>query len=527
VPVDPENRIVRMAMSHGLPALWPLVLATAPILAEPDRPETALRFEVRLSRKAAPRDGRLIVVLGRKGRPEPRFLLGNTGLDAAPAVARDVKHFETGNVAALDETCMTFPIEGLGRLPAGTYFAQAVFRTNRDLLVNNAPGDLYGPPVKVEIDHARGGVVALDLSSEVPAEAIPEDTDLVKFVRLESKLLSAFHGRPIFLRAGVILPRDHAKEADRRYPLRVHIGGYGERFTGARDRMREGSEFRTTWMADDSPRMIFLKLDGAGPLGDPYQVNSANNGPYGDAITQELIPFIEAKYRGLGTGKSRVLDGGSTGGWVSLALQVYYPDFFNGCWSSCPDGVDFRDFQLVNIYDDTNAYINVDGFERPGARTLSGDVKYTMRHELRMENLLGAADSWTRSGGQWGAWNATYGPRGADGKPVPLWDAKTGEINRSVVDHWKKYDLRMILERDWATLGPKLKGKIHIFVGEADDYFLNNAVHRLDTFLARADPPFEGVIRFGPGKGHCWSPLDEAELMRQMGAAVSGAKPDR
>lgn len=512
-------------MSHGLPALWPLMLAAAPILADADeggRSRTALRFEVRLTRKTAPRDGRVIVVLGGKGR-EPRFLLGATGLAAAPAIARDVKQFETGSVAVLDDSCTTSPIESLDRLPAGTYFAQAVLRANRDLLVTNAPGDLYGPVVKVKLDPARGGAVSLELSSEVDADAdsAPAETDLIKFVKLESKVLSAFHGRPMFLRAGVILPRDFGEDADRRYPLRVHIGGYGARYTGVKERMREGSESRAAWMADDAPRMILLMLDGAGPLGDPYQVNSANNGPYGDAVTKELIPFVEARYRG--DGKSRVLDGGSTGGWVALALQVFYPDTFDGCWASCPDGVDFRDFQLVNIYESKNAYVNEDGFERPGARTLNGDVKYTMRHELRMENLLGAGDSWTKSGGQWGAWNATYGPRGADG-PKPLWDPKTGEIDRAVVDHWKTYDLRMILERDWATLGPKLKGKIHIFVGESDDYFLNNAVHRLDAFLAKADPPFAGVIRFGPGKGHCWSPLDEVELMKQMGEAAR-AKP--
>ena len=507
-------------MAHGLPALWPLVVAAAPILAQPVEgvgPETALRFEVRLTLKTAPRDGRLIVVLGRRARPEPRFQLGATGLDAAPAIARDVARFETGQVAVLDDRCATSPIDGLGRLPAGTYFAQAVLRRNRDLRVTNAPGDLYGPVVRVRLDPAQGGTATLELSSEIEPDAAPAETDLIKFVKLESKLLSTFHDRAIFLRAGVILPRDFDKEPNRRYPLRVHIGGYGARYSGVKERMREGSEFRAAWMADDAPKMLFLMLDGAGPLGDPYQVNSANHGPYGDAITQELIPFVEAKFRGNGT--SRVLDGGSTGGWVALALQVFYPDAFHGCWASCPDGVDFRDFQLVNIYNDTNAYVNADGFERPAARMLNGDVKYTMRHELRVENMLGAGDSWTKSGAQWGAWNATYGPRGAEG-PVPLWDPKTGAIDRSVVDHWKNYDLRMMLERDWATLGPKLKGKIHIFVGEADDYFLNNAVHRLDAFLAKADPPFNGVIRFGPGKGHCWSPLSEAELMKQMDEAT-------
>jgi len=153
--------------------------------------------------------------------------------------------------------------------------------------------------------------------------------------------------------------------------------------------------------------MIFLHLDGAGPLGDPYQVNSANHGPYGDAITQELIPYVESRYRCIGEGSARGLDGGSTGGWVALALQIFYPTFFNGAWASCPDSVDFRDFELVNIYEDENAYVNRHGFERPAARETSGDVRYTMRHEVGLENVLGLGDSWTMSGGQWGAWNAT------------------------------------------------------------------------------------------------------------------------
>jgi hypothetical protein len=270
--------------------------------------------------------------------------------------------------------------------------------------------------------------------------------------------------------------------------------------------------------------MILLHLDGDGPFGDCYQVNSDNNGPCGDAIVQELIPYVERKFRGIGEPHARVVSGGSTGGWVSLALQVFYPDFFNGTWSGYPDGVDFRAFQLINIYQDENAYVNRFGFERPSARTLDGDTRFTIRHECQMENVMGLGDSWTMSGEQWGAWNATYGPRGPDGRPIPLWDPKTGKINREVTEHWKKYDLRLILEQNWKVLGPKLRGKLHIWVGEADDYFLNNAVHLLDNFLATARPPFEGKIIYGVGKGHGWSPFDEAELMRQMASAVERAR---
>ena len=183
--------------------------------------------------------------------------------------------------------------------------------------------------------------------------------------------------------------------------------------------MSPGSGFHRAWMADLAPPMILIHLDGAGPLGDPYQVDSANHGPYGTAVTRELIPFVEARFRGIGLGHARVLDGGSTGGWVALALQVFYPDFFNGAWAFCPDSVDFRSFQLVNIYDDANAYVNQHGFEQPAAHDVSGRVRFTMRHECQLENVLGRGNSWAFSGGQWGAWNATYGPR------RPGWSAGT------------------------------------------------------------------------------------------------------
>jgi Putative esterase len=506
--------------------LLSLVLLAAVVFTAPARmtAATTLRFEIRIAPGLAggPQSGRLFVVMSLRPGGEPRQSISDTGLDAPPVLARDVSDFAAGAVAVIDEKAIAFPIEDLAHLPAGDYRVQAVFDTNRDLSSVNAPGNLYSEVEKVHLDPASGGTIKLELSKREPPDQLPADTDSVKYVRLQSTLLSKFHGRPIYLRAGVILPRDYDKDTERRYPLRVQIGGYGTRYTVVQRMMAAGSSFRRAWLADDMPRMVLLQLDGDGPFGDCYQVNSDNNGPYGDAVTQELIPYIEKKFRCLGTPASRVLHGGSTGGWVSLALQIFYPDFFNGTWSGYPDGVDFRAFQLIDIYQDDNAYVNRWGFERPSKRAANGDVEFTIRHECQMENVLGAGDSWTMSGQQWGAWNAVYGPRGADGRPVPLWDAKTGRINRSVVEHWKQYDLRMILEQNWPRLAPRLRGKLHIWVGEADDYFLNNAVHLLDAFLSTARPPYEGRITYGPGKRHGWTPMSEAEMMREMMAAING-----
>src|SRR5262249_3022401 len=250
-----------------------------------------------------------------------------------------VDGLDPGAVATLDDRSALFPLDRLDRLRPGRYAVQAVLHRNLDLNHANAPGDLYGPARTVRIDPAAGGIVELELTRALPGETMPPDTELVKHIKIRSELLSAFHGRPIDLRAGVVLPRDFERQPRRRYPVRVHIGGYGARYTDVDAMMAGGARFRRAWMADDAPPMILIHLDGAGPLGDPYQVDSANHGPYGAAVTGELIPHVERLYSGIGRGEARVLDGGSTGGWVALALQVFYPDFFNGAWSFCPDSV--------------------------------------------------------------------------------------------------------------------------------------------------------------------------------------------
>jgi len=486
-----------------------------------------LRFEVTVAPGLinAPQNGRLFVVMATRDRPEPRMTIGHTGMDAAPVLAHDVAGFGPGKIGIIDRSAASFPIESLSALKPGDYFVQAVFDSNIDLKSVNAPGNLYSSVEKLHVDPDRGGLVKLQLNQAVPAETLPPEDQYIKWVKIQSAVLSKFHGRPIFLRAGVILPKDFDRDTARRYPLRVHIGGYGSRFTTVQRMMAEGSEFRRAWLDDSSPRMILLHLDGNGPLGDPYQVNSDNHGPFGDAITRELIPYVEQRYRGIGQSYARVIDGGSTGGWVSLALKVFYPDFFNATWSSCPDGVDFRGFQLIDIYKDKNAYVNQYGFERPSEREINGEVRFTMRHECLMENVMGLGDSWTMSGGQWGAWNATYGARSADGRPVPLWDPKTGAMDPTAVEHWKKYDLRLILEQNWKTLAPKLQGKLNIWVGEADNYFLNNAVHMLGNFLETANPPAKSRIVYGPGQGHCYRGITERQMMDEMAMAIQNGKP--
>ena len=501
--------------------------AAEPTAQSPDGVRFEVLYPVRpdagANRPQSKLSGRLMVVLGHAGSRDPRQSIGQTGHDHPPVLGRDVVDLAPGGTAILDGKSAIYPIASLSELKPGRYAVQALLHTNLDLNYPSAPGDLYSRAASIELDPSATAHVRLELTERVPAETLPADSEFVKYLKLRSRLLSDFHGRPIYLRAGVILPRDFTREPDRRYPLEVQIGGYASRFSDVGPLMNPDTSFHRVWMNADNPQMIFVHLDGAGPLGDPYQIDSANHGPYGAALTRELIPYIEEHFRGIGDAHARFLDGGSTGGWVALALQVFYPDYFNGAWSFCPDSVDFRSFQLVDIYNDDNAYINQHGFERPGARDISGDVRYTMRHECQVENVLGQSSSWVLSGGQWGAWNAAYGARGTDGRPVPLWDPLTGAIDHKAAEHWKSFDLRLILESNWPELGPKLRGKLHIWVGEADDYFLNNAVHKLDNFLSRAEPRFEGSITYGRGQGHCWMGISRTTMVKQMAARMAAA----
>lgn len=503
-----------------------LALAGAPARGtgqEPAAPK--LRFEVTLSPGVVtgPKGGRLMVVIHSRDRPEPRFRIGEPGRLAAPVLGRDARGFAPGETLVLDATSALFPLESLADLEPGDYHVQALLMCNDDHRATDAVGNLYSKPLAVHLDPAQAEPVRLTLEEKIPFEE-PKETESVRYVHLRSKRLSRFFDRPITLRAGIILPPGYDQEPQRKYPLRVHIGGYAARYTTVRRMMREDDDFYQAWAAEDAPKLILLHLDGAGPYGDPYQVNSANNGPWGDAVVRELIPYVEKKFRAVGKPHARVLDGHSTGGWVSFALQTFYPHFFNGTWSSGPDPLDFRALQLVNVYENPNAYTDAMGEERPSSRTTEGAIRYSMRHEVQMENVMGLGDSWTMSGRQWGSWNAVFSPRGADGRPLPLWDPKSGAINPEVARAWRKYDLREILEDNWSTLSPQLRGKLHVAVGEMDNYYLNNAVHLLDQFLVKARPPFEGTIAFGNGRGHQWNSLSEGEMMEAMAKATGTAE---
>ena len=371
----------------------------------------------------------------------------------------------------------------------------------------------------------------LVLDQEIPAIADPPETKYVKHIRIQSERLTRFWGRPMFLGAHILLPEGFDSHPNARYPLIVNhghfpsnIGGwretppdttvacqYSERFRlDCYNRIQQQSAWQLyrDWTGPNFPRVLMIEIQHATPYyDDSYAVNSENNGPYGDAIMYELIPEIEKRFRGLGAGWARFTYGGSTGGWEAMAVQMFYPDAFNGAWVACPDPIDFRAYTVVNIYDDTNAYWATAQWKRtprPGTRNWLGHVQTTLEQMNRRELVLGTK---SRSGDQWDIWEAVYSPVGADGYPKPIWNKLTGTIDRSVAAYWRDhYDLSHILRRDWATLGPKLRGKLHIYVGDMDNYYLNNAVYLVEDFLKSAtNPPADAEVAYGDRAEHCWN----------------------
>jgi len=462
-----------------------------------------ITFRVQLDPKVVgdkPESGRVLVGIA-KAKRLPDFT--NYRPPVLPILGADVEAFAANTVVTLDNNSMTFPLSKLNDLPAGDYAVQAIFATNRDINLPDAPSNRHSEPITVRLDPAAGTTIDLTLNRSF-AERTSKETANVKFLKLPSRLLSEFHGRPMEYRVGVVLPPNFAREPDKKYGLIVDIGGFGTRYTAA------------ARLAPD-PRFVQIVPDGAGPFGDPYQVDSANNGPYGEALTKEVIPYIEKIFRCIGRPEARFTTGGSTGGWVSLALQVFYPEYFNGCWSQCPDSVTFERFELIDLYGEPNAYLNRFHVERPSTRTIDGDTISAVRHECQLERVLGRGSRWELSGRDWASWNAVYGPRGKDGLPIPVWDGRTGVIDKTVVEHWKKYDLKLHLEQNWSALGPKLAGKINVWVGDADDYFLNAAVRRFkDSMDRRTNPRFDGRILIEARAGHGSGGWSRQEMLDAM-----------
>ena len=493
-------------------------------------------------------DGRLLFMLASSDEMEPRFQI-SPGLNAQPIFGINVEGMSAGEKAIIDNEVFGFPYNSLSEIPPGEYWAQALLHVYEtfDLSTghtvklpmdngegqqwNKSPGNIYSNPVKVTV--TNNGIPNLDIVMDqvIPPIEEPADTEWIKHIKIKSDLLSEYWGRDMYLGAHILLPKGFEEHPEAIYPLMVFHGHFPPDFGGFRTtppdpelepdyserfgiegyniiQQQEAYDFYNRWTDPDYPRFLIIEIQHPTPYyDDSYAVNSASQGPYGDAITYELIPHIEREFRGIGEGWSRFLYGGSTGGWEALAVQVKYPEEYNGCFAACPDPIDFRAYCLANIYEDKNAYFYESRhkqMEVPAHRDYLGHVRTTVRDYNHLELVLGDK---SRSGQQWDIWEATYSPQGPEGYPQRLWDKMSGEINQDVANYWREnYDLRYIMERDWDKLGENLKGKIHIYCGDMDNYYLNNAVYLMEDFLENTtDPYYDGEVLYGDRDEHCWN----------------------
>ena len=507
----------------------------------------ALRFEISFpaSLRSSPIDGRVLVIISTKKDQEPRMQIGES-LDTQQMFGVDAEGLAPGHAAVIDDSAQGYPRDSLRDVPDGEYYVQAVFnvydtfhRADGHTLKfhmdqgegqrwNISPGNLMSEPRKLRIERSSGAPIKIELTKIIPAISPPNDTKYIKHFRVESKLLSKFWGRPMYIGGVVLLPEGFEEHKNARYPVMYYQGHFSASFSTAvefreqpptsdlkeDDRLKAEYSYRfyQDWTSGRLPRMLIVCIQHANPFyDDSYAVNSANVGPYGDALIEEFMPYVEKRYRAIGEPWARVLYGGSTGGWEALAQQVFYPDVFNGSWCDCPDPVDFRAYQTMDIYKDKNAYwMDADWkmVPRPSTRQTDGMLISMLHDDARMEATLG---SHGRSGDQLDIWQAVYSPVGPDGYPKPIFDKATGAIDHEVAEYWRQhYDLRYLMERDWKTLGPKLIGKLHVKVGTRDTYYLDRAVHLLQDFLESTKEPgrgpyYGGDFDYGPDQPHCYS----------------------
>jgi hypothetical protein len=520
---------------------------------------------------SAPVTGRAFLFVARTDTREPRLQAG-ARRGSEPFFGVDVEGLAPGGSVIIPATTAGFPVATLGALPPGEYVVQGLLlpytrfaRADGHTIwahmdqwegqrFNDAPGSFVSAVQRVRLD--PGTQLTLTLDRVLPPVPRLADTEWVQRFRITSRKVSAFWNHPMPLGAVVLLPKGYAQHPERRYPVVYTVGHFSERapfgftFEGcempetaeartarlARTSREPGCEFQQAWTSGAVPEFIAVFIQHPTPFyDDSYVLNSANNGPYGDAITQELIPEVDRRYRTIASAHARTLTGGSTGGWDALALQLHYPDVFGGAWSLYPDQLDFRHYQFGNLYADANAYTLADDSwfpprEVPSSRTPEGLTELSVREENRAESVIASRG---RSGGQWDGWQAAWAPVGPDGYPQPLWDKATGVIDRTVVESMRArgYDLREYAERNWATIGPRLVGKLHVAVGDMDNYFLNLGVYRFEAFLESTREPgkgpyYAGSFAYGrPLKPHGWQPWTNQELLRQMAAHIARQAP--
>lgn len=401
------------------------------------------------------------------------------GVYKFPCFSISVKNVKPGEKVTFDDKAIFYPVV-LSDIERGNYHAQVVWDKNEGgRSIGNSPGNIYNESVVVKI--TKNTSQAFDIvCKEVCKEPSFTETQYIKELKSPSPLLTAFYKQPTSVNAAVILPKEYFDQPARKFPVLYWISGYGGDYHTYSGKNDPSAPIDTT-------ACIRVYLDGNCPGGHSVYANSDNNGPWGDALTKELIPLVEKTYR---TNAARLLTGHSSGGWTVLWLQTHYPKVFAACWSSSPDPVDFRSFQQIDLYTDKNMFYGKDSTLRM-AGTIAGRFPWIMMKNMYdMEHVI-------YRGEQMHSFNFVFGARNSDGTPRSLINDATGDIDPEMVERWKNYDISLYVRTNWQQLKPDLQGKIRVSVGSQDNFLLNYPVHLFDDESKKLDAGF--VFGYYPG----------------------------
>lgn len=443
-------------------------------------------FQIQFDKEVYPANyfGRVYLFFSERQK-EPRF--GPNWFAPEPFVSLEPNKLAPGKALTIDladPDLRKFP-KNFDELDLTGMRVQAVVRFNSfERNVGTGAGNGFSEPLEIGDQE----MISLPITSLV-TKPKPTLDDRSTVVAIESKLISEFLQAPFSLRATVTVPESYQDNPDQRYPVIYEIPGFGGTHLDKRQLQRHLAPSTN----DLDVEFIKVMLDPSCPGGHHVFANSVNNGPYGDALVQELIPEIDRQFRTDAREQGRFLTGHSSGGWSSFWLQLQYPNFFGGTWSTSPDPLDFRDFQRINLYEPTdNMFVDAAGERRPLAR-MNGKVLVWYDDFSHMEDVLG-------DGGQLRSFEFVFSPRGKDGHPQQIWIRQTGEINTEVAEYWKAYDVNLFLQQNWKNLEPQLRGKLHLYMGDQDNFYLEGATMLVKESLNSLNSDAEVTIL--PGKDH-------------------------
>lgn len=466
-------------------------------IALPQRIRFTLKYDTAVS--ATPVSGRVYVIMQTNIREQP---FEPDYADDDPFFAMDVHNWKPGEEIVFDKKADGYPLP-LKKLKDGIYVMQAVLDLNPEgRSFAKSEGNGYSKTIAVDLEKDKK--VSFYIDKTIPKKKFAE-SEFVKEVNLESKLVSAFYGRPTSVRAAVVLPASYHKNPSSYYPTVYIIPG----FSGTHYDVVDHKD-RYYMTQSEGIEKVYVILNPACSLGHHEFADSENCGPRAQSLLTELIPHIEKTYRVIAKPDARFLWGHSSGGWSTAWLMVNYPDYFAAGWAMAPDPVDFRDFQQINLYDpNTNVFwVSPNKLRYVDRLGLLEPLSYKQLSDK--ERVIGYGE-------QLNSYEGVFSPRGADGKPMKLWDRDTGKIDPKVAEAWKKYDIRLVMENNWATLYPKIKDKLHIIVGDKDHFYLEKSVEVLKKTLDERGSTID--IQILPNHDHI-SIYYDFNLYKQINKAI-------